>query len=802
MIDRSRLSGSVPEPKPPVIEPARPHAPAPTHDGTQVKDLLRVLRRDWRLIAVVTIAILGVAAYMAFSTVPMYQAHAVIRLADSRRAFTGGFDDYSTQTQLGRTTNPITSELEVLQGRAVLGEVIDREGLRLMIAPRASLSYELLEDVQIAPDAPSGILLLDFGPREYVARFGTGEARSPYGAPIHLGGVRFTLRHPPSGGEGEIWVVPRDLGIDYVAAALEVIPRGQTNAVSVLYTAADPRYAQKVVNATVEVFRDVNARSVRQQATRRREFLEAQLTSNNAQLAAVQEEFGAFQAREQVYSADSRFSAQEQDLMALAIRREELDAERGMYASVLSALERAPAGDRDRVLLTLIGMPANPVVTQIHTERAQYASELERLTTGSLGSTADHPDVQRLRTLLSLMETRLVDAVRGHMAAVEARIAALDGLRERSAEQMRRLPETHAEELRLRQQLETIGRLGDKLTAELQDARMAEAVEMGQVEIVYLAPLPVNPVTRGPGRKLAVGLVLGLIFGCVGAFARETLNTSIRRREDVEEALHLPTLAFVPQLVRAPRTINRLRSRTNGDGVPQLPDDVFQLTGPGAEAYRMLRSGLVYGTGSEECSRIAVASAVAGEGRTTTAANLAIAYAQYGTRVVLIDSDLRAPTLHKLFGVPRAPGLTDLLSGSTPLADALRSTSVDHVSLLPAGSPPSHTGEMINEPELRALLDHLSSFGEVIILDTPPALEAADATVIGRTADACVMVVRAGDTERTLVQEAQQQLTRVGAHVLGAVLNDPGGHVNAARGAHGAAGHVTAGHLNGPPDAR
>jgi capsular exopolysaccharide synthesis family protein len=799
MIDRSRLSGRA-EHKPPAFDPPRQDASAPTSDGTQVKDLLRVLHRDWRLIAVVTIAIFGVAAYMAFSTVPMYQAHAVIRLADSRRAFTGGFDDYSTQTQLGRTTNPITSELEVLQGRAVLGEVVDREGLRLMIAPRASLSYELLDDVEIAPDAASGTLMLEFGPREYVVRSGNGEVRSLYGAPIDLGGVRFTLRRPPSGGEAEIWVVPRDLGIDYVAAALEVIPRGQTNAVSVRYTAADPRYAQRVVNATVEVFRNVNARSVRQQAGRRREFLEAQLTGNNAQLAAVQEEFGAFQAREQVYSADSRFSAQEQDLMALAIRREELDAERGMYASVLSALELAPPGDRDRVLLTLIGMPANPVVTQIHAERAQYASELERLTTGSLGSTDDHPDVQRLRTLLSLMETRLVDAVRGHMAAVEARIVALDGLRERSAEQMRRLPETHAEELRLRQQLETIGRLGDKLTAELQDARMAEAVEMGQVEIVYLAPLPINPVTRGPGRKLAVGLVLGLIFGCVGAFARETLNTSIRRREDVEEALHLPTLAFVPQLVRAPRTINRLRRRANGDGV--APDGLLQLTGQSAEAYRMLRSGLVYGTGQQEFLRIAVASAVAGEGRTTTAANLAIAYAQYGTRVVLIDSDLRAPSLHKLFGVPRAPGLTDLLSGSTPLADALRSTAVDHVSLLPAGSPPSHMGEMINEPELRALLDNLSSFGEVIILDTPPALEAADATVIGRTADACVLVVRAGDTERTLVREAQQQLTLVGAHVLGAVLNDPSGHVNSARGAHGAALHVTAGHLNGAPDAR
>lgn len=789
MSNSPRSSGNAPKLRSPALVASRPHTAAHIVDGTQLKDLLRVLRRDWSLIATVTIAIFGVAAYLAFSAVPMYQAHAVIRLADSRRAFTGGFGDYSTQTPLGRTTNPITSELEVLQGRAVLGEVVDRERLRLMISPRAGFPYELLDDVHIAPDAVSGALRLEFGPRGYIVRSETTEVRSRYGLPIDVGGVRFTVRHAPHSGEAEIWILPRELAIDNVAAILEVVPRGQTNAVSVRYTAADPFYAQKVVNATVEVFRNVNARSVRQQAERRREFLEAQLARNEAQLAAVQKEFGAFQAREQVYSADSRFSAQEQDLMALAIRREELNAERRMYGSVLSALERAPAADRDRLFLTFIGMASNPVVLQIHTERAQYASELERMTTGSLGSTAENPDVQRLRTLLVSTETRLVNAVRGHIAAVEARIAALDGLRERSAEQMRRLPETHGEELRLRQQLETIGRLGDKLTAELQDARMAEAVEMGQVEIVFLAPLPIDPVSRGPGRKLAVGLVLGLIFGCVGAFARETLNTSIRRREEVEEALRLPTLAFVPQLLRPPPTMNRLRRLTNGNGVAHLPGGPLPLPGSGAEAYRMLRSGLVYGTGQQELLRIAVASAVAGEGRTTTVANLAIACAQYGTRVVLVDSDLREPRLHQIFGLPCTPGLTDVLSRTTPLADAVRPTAFDRISLLPAGSSSTDTGATIDEPELRALLDELSSFGDVILLDTPPVLEAADATLIGRTADACVLVVRAGDTERTLVRQAQQQLGLVGAHVLGAVLNDPAGHVEAASGANGPAAH-------------
>jgi capsular exopolysaccharide synthesis family protein len=717
--------------------------------------------------------VFSMAAYLAFSAVPMYQAHAVIRLADVRRAFTGGFDDYSTQAPLGRTTNLITSELEVLLGRAVLGEVVDREGLRLMIAPRARLSYELIDEVHIAPDAVSGALMIEFGPQKYVVRSETGEVSSPYRVPVELGGVRLTVRYAPRGGEAELWVLPRELAIDNVAGTLEVLPRGQTNAVSVRYTAADPVYAQKVVNAAVEVFKDVNARSARQQAARRREFLEAQLARNDAQLAAVQDQFGAFQSREQVYSADSRFSAQEQDLMALAIRREELDAERRMYVSLLSALERAPAADRDRVLLSLVGVASNPVVAQIHAQRGQYESELERLTTGSLGSTAEHPDVQRLRILVASTEARLIEAARGHIAAVETRIAALDGLRERSAEQMRRLPETHAEELRLRHQLETIGRVGDKLASELQDARMAEAVEMGQVEIVHLAPMPTQPTSRGPGRKLVVGAVLGVIFGCVGAFARETLNTSIRRRDELEETLRLPTLAFVPQLARPSRVMNRLRRRSNGDGAIHATGDLLPLPGCGAEAYRMLRSGLVYGTPQYKLRRIAVTSAVAGEGKTTTAANLAITYAQYGAGVLLVDCDLRKPRLHEIFSAPRAPGLTDVLSGTADVGDALRSTPISRLSLLTAGSVPCGTGGTVDELRLAPLLDELSSSFELIILDTPSVLEAADAALLGRMVDGCALVVRAGETDRALVLQAQLQLELVGARVIGAVLNDP-----------------------------
>lgn len=767
-------SGGLPDGS--AARPSWPRGPDPAVDGRHLKELLGILRRNVGLVLSVALAVLAAAGYWAFSRQPIYQALAVIRLADVRGALTGGFDDYATQTPLGRTTNLITSELEVLLGRTVLGEVVDREGLRLIVAPGSELTDDLLTDVHVAPDAASRRLRLRFEPRGVVVQGGPPEVRAAYGARVDLPGLSFTVRAAPRSGEAALVLIPREFAIDVLADGLRVAQRGNTNAVSVRFAAPDPLHAQRVVNAAVEVFRDYNARSARQQAQLRRRFLEEQLRRHELTLSRAQQAFGEFQAREQVYSSGDRLVAQEQALMELAMRREELDADRRIYLSHLSTLEGAPAAERGRLLETLVsalGITSNPAITQLYAQRAEYEMEFDRLTTGPLGSTVEHPEVQRLQSLIAATEERLIDAVRSHIAALEARVAALDELRQRTADEMRRLPEAHAEEVRLAEQLQALGRIGEKLTEELQDARMAEAVETGQVEIVSLASLPLEPTNAGPARKLGVGVVLGLIFGCAAAFGREMLNTSIRRRDELEDALRLPGLAVVPRLAPSPGVAGHLRRSLQRDG--GAPPDRWPPGTATVEAYRMLRSHLVFGRPEEPPRRIAVTSARAGEGKTTTAANLARTFAQHGTRVLLIDCDLHDPALHERFGMSQAPGVTDVLQDRVALEDAVRPTGIEDLYLLPAGSAGPEPVRPVSEHRLAGALERLSRRFELILLDTPPVLEVADAAVIGRLADGCIFVVRAGETERALAQQAHQQLALVGARVLGAVLNDPSG---------------------------
>jgi polysaccharide biosynthesis transport protein len=776
-------------------DPRLPHVPLrqreavdPAVDATHLKELLRVLRRQWWLLLAVSAGIFGISAYLAFSSRPTYQAHAVIRLADSRRAYTGGFDDYSTQAPLGRTTNLITSELEILLGRTVLGEVVDREGLRLMVAPHSQLTWNLLADLRIRPDASPRQIQLQFNAQEVVVRTVDAELHTQYGVPADLDGIAFTVRVAPRHREAELWLLPREVAVDYLAESLQIIPRGNTNAVSVRYTSTDPYYAQRVVNAAVEVFRDQNARSARQQAELRRKFLEQQLQRNEVQLTAAQEAFGDFQAREEVYSSRERLLAQEQELVALTMRREELDSEHRMFTRLLAELARTAPGERAHALRTLLsasGIATNSIVSQLYSERANLESEMDRLTTGALGSTTENPDVQRLRSLIESTEARLIAALQSQVLAVGARVAALDSLRERAAAGMRRLPEAHTGELRLTQELAALGRIQDKLTAELHEARMAEAVEMGQVEIVYLAPLPTLPLRSRRARTLAVGLVLGLIFGSSGALARETLNTSIRRREELEKALRVPGLAIIPQIARSN---GRLRSswlvplgHRNLVPLERGHEDVASGADGGdssfaaSEAYRMLRANLIFSQGVQTFKRLVIASALPGEGKTTTAANLAVTFARQGTRVLLIDFNPYSPRLHSVLKAPLEPGLYEALLGHMEPEDAVRPTSVLNLYLLAAGSADISHGCLVSEEKLATTLDRLSQAFDLVIIDTPPVLTTADAAVLARMADGVIVVVRAGGTDRTVAQHAAHQLTTAGARIIGAVLNDPDG---------------------------
>jgi len=763
-------------------------APAGEEETIDLREIFAVLRRQVWLVAGVAAVVLGATAFLVLRQAPQYRAKAMIRFLDERQALTGGIGGSAMEQVMGKTNDPLLSQLQVLRSRAVTGSVVDQLGLRLRPLD-GNIPVGSLRDVEVPEGVAQDTLTLRFEEAAYAVRSKSGATASArYGEPVSLAGIRFGVAERPQAAEGVLVVRERGATIDWVLQNLRAGPREKTDVIEVEFTTGDPLLAQRVVNTVVGEFRSMNARAAQDQSRRRRIFLEEQLAQTDSVLAGAQMALTDFQRREEVFSSKQKFAAQQSGMMELEMRREELDADRRMLQSLLSGLEGESASSRRlRTLVSAPGVAANPVIGQLYNQLVRYETSRDSLVTGEWASAASHPDVQRLNTLIGTTRGELVDAVRSHIAATEARVAALDDLKTRSVAELQGLPATGAEEARLVQRVETVSKMADQLREEYQKARIAEAVEAGQVQVVDEAPLPHEPIGSGKGMKLALGLMLGLMLGGGGALMVEHLNTSIRRREDLEGMLRVPGLAVIPQIATSQAASRRawlsLPGIRNGarpggplaNGAEPLNElvTVSDLRSSGSEAYRTLRTNLIFSQAVQSLKTLVVTSSAPAEGKTTTAANLAVAFAQQGMRVLIVDCDLRKARLHNVFGLAREPGLTQFMLGYSGADEAVRSTVVDGLFVLPAGTLPPNPSELLGGERMREVLDQLRREFDLVILDTPPLLAAADAAVLGKFTDGVLLVVRAGHTDRSAAQHAMQQLRTVGARVVGAVLNDP-----------------------------
>ncbi|MGI9039759.1 MAG: polysaccharide biosynthesis tyrosine autokinase [Gemmatimonadales bacterium] len=749
------------------------------------RQALTVLRRRYLLILGMTLLGAVVGFFLASRTPATYQASAMIRLAGERQTLTGVEEG---APQLVRTADPLLSIIELLRSRAVAGVVVD--SLSLQVTSRTpDFSREELTRVKVDPRTAGDSVQLVFGESEVKAQRAEREVTSAYGQLINLGVVQFAVSSRPAVETATLGIASREQVIDGLVAGLLISRRSETDVIDVRYIAQNPRTAQRIVNSTVEGFQTLNVQWARERSRRRREFLSEQLAQTDSMLARAQAELSSFRSRQQLASSRDALASQQTALLALDARREELDADRRTFTALLGRLKASDEASRTealRALATSMAMADNPAIGGLYQQLLGYQARLDSMTTGPWRASANNPDVVQLKALSRTTENQLVQAVSSHVGALDARVDALGALRQRTGASMQVLPAMAEEEMRLSRRVDALATSADELRSDFQRARMAEAVEAGDIDVVALAPLPSTALLSGAVLKLAMGLFLGLMLGLVFAYVLEALNTSIRRPEDLEAVLHVPGLAVIPRITSGSRTGGSAFRKLLGNGKAGRQEVGSPLTGGqtfsiGIEAFRNLRTSLIWSDGGEALKSLVVTSAAPGEGKTLCAANLAVALAYDGLNVLLVDCDIRRPRVHSLFNLSRAPGLMELLTAPSspdePPPPAIRESSVARLSVLPCGALPMNAANLLSSTRMRVLLQELGERYDIIVLDTPPVLATADAGIVASLTDGVLLVVRAGATDRNAAQRAYQQLANVGARVVGTVLNDPGGQV-------------------------
>jgi capsular exopolysaccharide synthesis family protein len=756
--------------------------------GLQLKASLALIWRHRWLVLAAGVLGLALAAYLVSVEPPRFESRALIRLSDPRRGMVPG--ENVTPTFGGNRVDPLLSQLEIMRSGSVMDAAVALQGLRLR-AETPGFPAEVLTGVQVDSTAAPDTLALQLQRSGFTVQGAGGSVPGVYGLPVQTGGVRFTLARYPGVDAAVLRVLPRQAAVGVLQRGLATQPRVQTDIVDVRFTAADPVVAQRSLQAVLLAFQETGARRARQESHRRRVFIEEQLARTDSAVHAAQTALVAFRQSQGVTSSAQQATAQQAGMFALETRREELVAQRRQYETLLAQYRGARPGERPERLRALVSAPGiaqNPVVANEYALITRYEAARDSMSAGEFRATETNPDLARFNTLIAAGEQRIVSAVSSQLGMLDAQLQSLTEQAARSAGQIQALPGTEAQEVRLAQEVGSLQKAAEELRSEYQRAQISEAVEAGQVEIVDPASLPSGPQNTGGPLKLLLGLAVGLMVGSGAALLRESMNTSVRRHDELESLLQVPALVVIPRIaggVRARTGLRRLLpafANANGNGAHgadgAAPDPMPVLAvadgrSTAAEAYRTLRTNLIFSQTGRALKSVIITSASPGEGKSTTSSNLAAAFAQQGMRVLLVDADLRRPTLHTIFGTPREPGLTQVLVGQMELEAALQETSVPGLSLLTSGVLPPNPAELLGSPVMRDLLRGMVDGFDMVILDTPPVMAASDSSVLGSMVDGVVLVVRAGRTERSMAQQAVRQLTSVGARVLGAALNDP-----------------------------
>jgi len=710
-----------------------------TKEQIHLRDYLRVIQKHrWTVITVFAIIVITVAIH-AFTATPIYEATTrliidkenpnVVSIQEVMAIDASGTDYYQTQ-------------YKIIESRTVAREVIRRLHLgkseEFFPTPKddviSNLKRSIKETITFCRDSIASLLRTE---EEAIPKtIAEYEPNSPL--------------------------------VDDFISKIEVNPIRNSRLVDVNFQAKDPALAATIVNTLANAYIDQSLETKLRAVQDAVKWLHSRIQEERNKVEKAEQALLRYKEKHFIvtdFSSDvEKITAQklaQLNTQVVEVESERVEAET-RYKQAM-ALSSTPD-----MLDSIPEVLNNELILQIKSMEVELYKRMSEL---SKRYGQKHPQMVAIESELKTLNkrktqevNRVINSLRNEYRVVLAKENSLKAALAKQKKDSLELNQKAIEYGVLRREAESARHMYELLIKRFKETSLTEDMKTGNIRIIDRAEVPKDPVK--PKKKLNVflAIILGLFTGIGLAFFFEYLDNTIKIPEDVKQHLKIPYLGPTPLF----STENKWNLRD--DTSPELVTFNFPRS-TASESYRGIRTNIRFSSAESAPQVILITSAGPREGKTITTANLAVTMAQADSKVIILDCDMRRPQIHKLFGIAKEHGVSNLLVGSSNAGGAIIHTRIPNLDVIPCGSIPPNPSELLGSTRMVTLLNALRKRYAHILIDSPPSTAVTDAVVLSKSVDGVILVIRAGHTAREIVKNGVAQFGAVGANILGAVMN-------------------------------
>lgn len=550
--------------------------------------------------------------------------------------------------------------------------------------------------------------------------------------------------------------------------SVQVVPR--TRVIEIGYIHPDPQLASQIANTLVKTFVEENFRTKYESTSQTADWLSRELSDLQLKMQVSEEKLVRYEKEKGILGIDEKQNVVTAKLDELNKELTEAETDRMQKEANYNL---AQSGDPS----AFAKLTADNLLEKLRGQQAELETQYAQLTS-QFGSS--YPQVTQLKNQLNQVHGAIADEqkdllskVRDEYLAAVQRENLLTAAFDVQKQEANRLSESGIEYTSLKRDAETNRQLYESLLQRLKEASVTAGLRSSNIRVVDVARVPIEPAKPNVPRNIALGFLLGLVAGVGLAFLQENMDTTVGNVEELSTITALPVLGTIPLQIAEN---GRRRLPSNSSVVSQVAD-----TGPVthlrpqsemAESYRALRTSILLSSFGAPPKVVLVTSALPQDGKTTVSMNSAVVLAQKGSRVLLVDADLRRPGISKALGMKASGGLSTILSGVDNVENVLVPfADLPNLQVIPAGPIPPNPVELLGSSVMKDLIARWRDEFDHIIFDTPPCLSVTDSVVLSVVADRVILVARSGRTPKAAVRRAAEVLLQVNASIMGIVLN-------------------------------